>query len=195
MRRTAAPPLRRASIVRRCVFLGAAWLWAGGVIAFYLTYHLAQPRGVLSVNTGGHTYYGNPPTLTLNQQDPVSTKIVAIALGLTLLVAAVDLVVRTTRRMTGPGVAALLAGGMLMLFSLFGLLLGLAGIGTAGLLIILSGLAMKTTGSGSANREDWLEIPAAWYPDPTERHELRYWNGVVWSPHVATAGRVSTDPV
>jgi len=59
----------------------------------------------------------------------------------------------------------------------------------------LSGLALKTTGSGSANREDLFEIPAAWYPDPTERHELRYWNGVVWSPHVATAGRVSTDPV
>jgi hypothetical protein len=187
MRRNSTPPLRRTSIVRGCVFLGAAWLWSGGVIAFSLTYHLAQPRGVLSVNTGGHTYYGNPPTLTLNQQDPVFTKIVPIALGLTLLIATVDLVVRMTRRMTGPGVAAFLAGGMLMLFSLFGLFLGLAGIGTAGLLIILSGLAMKTAGSGAANREDCLEIPAGWYPDPTERHDLRYWNGVAWSPHVASA--------
>jgi len=158
MRRSATPPLRRASIAWRFLFLGAAWCWAGGVIAFYLTYHLAEPHGVLSVNTGGHTYYGNPPTLTLNQQDPVSTKIVTIALGLALLVGTVDLVVRTTRRMTAPGVAALSAGGMLILFSFFGLLRGLAGIGTAGLFVIMSGLAMKTAESGSAYKGVWVSV-------------------------------------
>ena len=128
------------------------------MIAFYLTYHLAEPHGVLSVNTGGHTYYGNPPTLTLNQQDPVSTKIVTIALGLALLVGTVDLVVRTTRRMTAPGVAALSAGGTLILFSFFGLLRGLAGIGTAGLFVIMSGLAMKTAESGSAYKGVWVGV-------------------------------------
>ena len=193
MRRTAAPPLRRASIAWRALFLGTAWLWAGGVIAFYLAYHFAQPSSPFLV-AGGHIYYTHPPALTLNQRDPAS-KIVAIALGLTLLVGTVDLVVRTARRMTGPGVAALSAGGMLMLFSLFGLLRGLAGIGTAGLLVILSGLAMKTSGSGSADKAAPVEVPAAWYPDPSERHDLRYWDGVAWSSHVATAGRVSTDPV
>ena len=194
MRRTAALPLRRASIAWRSLFLGAAWLWAGGVIAFLLAYHFAQPSSPFLV-AGGHTYYTHPPALTLNQQDSVSTKILTIALGLTLLVGTVDLVIRTARRMTGPGVAALLAGGMLMLFSLFGLLRGLAGIGTAGLLVIFSGLAMKTSGSGSADKAAPVGAPAAWYPDPTRRHDLRYWDGVAWSPHVATAGRVSTDPV
>ena len=194
MRRTAAPPLRRASIAWRSLFLGTAWLWAGGVIDFLLAYHFAQPSSPFLV-AGGHTYYTHPPALTLDQQHTVSTKIVAIALGLTLLVGTVDLVVRTTRRMTGPGVAALLAGGMLMLFSLFGLLRGLAGIGTAGLFVILSGLAMKTTGSGSAHKAGSVELPAAWYPDPTKRHDLRYWDGVAWSPHVATAGRAFTDPL
>jgi Protein of unknown function (DUF2510) len=194
MRRTAALPLRRASIAWRSMFLGAAWLWAGGLIAFLLAYHFAQPSSPFLV-AGGHTYYTHPPALTLNQQDPVSTKILTIALGLTLLVGTVDLVIRTARRMTGPGVAALLAGGMLMVFSLFGLLWGLAEIGTAGLLVIFSGLAMKTSGSGSADKADSVESPPAWYPDPTERHDLRYWDGVVWSSHVATAGRVSTDLV
>jgi hypothetical protein len=82
-----------------------------------------------------------------------------------------------------------------MLFSLFGLLLGLAGIGTMGLLVILSGLPMKTTGPGPADKANSFEMPAAWYPDPAGRHELRYWDGVVWTPHVVTAGRASTDPV
>ncbi|MCA0296185.1 MAG: DUF2510 domain-containing protein [Actinobacteria bacterium] len=34
-----------------------------------------------------------------------------------------------------------------------------------------------------------------WYPDPTRRHELRYWDGGAWTPHVATTGQTSTDPL
>lgn len=38
--------------------------------------------------------------------------------------------------------------------------------------------------------------PAGWHPDPTRRFELRYWDGVQWSEHVATnAGWRGTDPV
>ena len=36
---------------------------------------------------------------------------------------------------------------------------------------------------------------AGWYPDPTGRHEQRYWNGVTWTDQVTTAGDVSTDPL
>ena len=39
------------------------------------------------------------------------------------------------------------------------------------------------------------EIPAKWYPDPSKRYELRYWNGTAWTEHVATGGKQSTDPV
>jgi len=35
--------------------------------------------------------------------------------------------------------------------------------------------------------------PAGWRPDPTGRHEYRYWNGSVWSRHVADRGRRSVD--
>jgi hypothetical protein len=35
--------------------------------------------------------------------------------------------------------------------------------------------------------------PAGWLPDPTGRHEYRYWNGSSWSRHVADGGRRSTD--
>jgi hypothetical protein len=35
--------------------------------------------------------------------------------------------------------------------------------------------------------------PAGWLPDPTGRHEYRYWNGSGWSRHVSDGGRRSTD--
>ncbi|MFZ8998237.1 MAG: phospholipid scramblase-related protein [Ilumatobacteraceae bacterium] len=37
--------------------------------------------------------------------------------------------------------------------------------------------------------------PADWYPDPTGRHELRYWDGSAWSDHVSDRGVTGTDPV
>ncbi len=39
------------------------------------------------------------------------------------------------------------------------------------------------------------EHPAGWYPDPRGRHEYRYWDGTVWTDHVADQGQASTDPV
>lgn len=34
-----------------------------------------------------------------------------------------------------------------------------------------------------------------WYPDPMGRYELRYYDGVQWTAHVATAGVAGTDPL
>ncbi|GAA4804368.1 AIM24 family protein [Nocardioides caeni] len=36
---------------------------------------------------------------------------------------------------------------------------------------------------------------AAWHPDPTGRHEMRYWDGTRWTEHVSDAGVQSTSPV
>jgi len=38
-------------------------------------------------------------------------------------------------------------------------------------------------------------IPASWHPDPSGRHELRYWDGTQWTEHVVDRGEQSTDPV
>lgn len=37
--------------------------------------------------------------------------------------------------------------------------------------------------------------PADWYPDPTERHQHRYWDGAAWTGHVADDGVASIDPL
>lgn len=39
------------------------------------------------------------------------------------------------------------------------------------------------------------QAPANWYPDPTGRHEVRYWDGSQWTEHVASRGLQSSDPV
>ena len=36
--------------------------------------------------------------------------------------------------------------------------------------------------------------PAAWYADPSNRFELRYWDGREWTEHVARSGKQFTDP-
>lgn len=37
--------------------------------------------------------------------------------------------------------------------------------------------------------------PRAWLADPRRRHELRYWDGTVWTEHVSDGGKISTDPL
>lgn len=37
--------------------------------------------------------------------------------------------------------------------------------------------------------------PPAWHPDPTGRHQYRYWDGSRWTDHVSDQGVTSTDPV
>lgn len=36
--------------------------------------------------------------------------------------------------------------------------------------------------------------PPAWYPDPSGRHESRWWDGTRWTEHVASHGRQGVDP-
>jgi hypothetical protein len=36
--------------------------------------------------------------------------------------------------------------------------------------------------------------PATWRPDPTGRHQLRYFDGKKWTEHVADSGIQTTDP-
>lgn len=50
-----------------------------------------------------------------------------------------------------------------------------------------------TTGSTASSVGDAV-APAAWYPDPSGRFELRYWNGSAWTEHVSRNGQQFTDP-
>ena len=38
-------------------------------------------------------------------------------------------------------------------------------------------------------------VPPTWAPDPTGRHQWRWWGGAAWTDHVADEGRVGEDPL
>jgi hypothetical protein len=40
-----------------------------------------------------------------------------------------------------------------------------------------------------------VSTPPAWHPDPTGRHDHRWWDGERWTEHVADAGQASVDPI
>jgi len=37
--------------------------------------------------------------------------------------------------------------------------------------------------------------PAGWHPDPSGKHEMRYWTGSAWSDDVSDAGVATKDPM
>jgi hypothetical protein len=40
-----------------------------------------------------------------------------------------------------------------------------------------------------------LSSPPTWAPDPTGRHEARWWDGTTWTPHVSNRGVQNHDPL
>jgi hypothetical protein len=52
-------------------------------------------------------------------------------------------------------------------------------------------IATATTATSASTTS--AVAPAAWYPDPSKRFELRYWDGAEWTEHVARGGQQFTD--
>jgi uncharacterized protein YxjI len=46
-----------------------------------------------------------------------------------------------------------------------------------------------------ANQNPANQNPAKWHPDPLARHQLRYWDGSIWTEHVSDNGVQSIDPL
>ncbi|MHB1208199.1 MAG: hypothetical protein ACYC1I_00650 [Acidimicrobiales bacterium] len=124
-------------------FLVLALLWSGVAVGILLGYHVPEVPGMTSITTNGHTYYGNPPALTLFERDPVSFVTVSITLGAGLLVATIDLIASSMQRITRSGTAAVVSGAIVLLISLFGLLVGVAGVGVVGIFLIASGISTR----------------------------------------------------
>jgi len=60
------------------------------------------------------------------------------------------------------------------------------------LMIVIALLVARSQGrSHSAPRAP--QVAASWLPDPTGRHELRYWDGSQWTRFVSDAGAQGED--
>ena len=51
----------------------------------------------------------------------------------------------------------------------------------------------QATAQATTTATSSTAAPAAWYPDPSKRFELRYWDGAEWTEHVARSGQQFTD--
>jgi hypothetical protein len=131
------------SVRRHWLLLLLAALWTVVIVVIVFEYHIAEPSGVLSITTNGHTYAGSPPALTLFERDAVGARSIIVAPLIGLLVGAASLQLRTRRGNSSPSVLAIVVGGFLALFSLFGLLWGVASIGVVAVLVILSARSIK----------------------------------------------------
>ena len=40
-----------------------------------------------------------------------------------------------------------------------------------------------------------MSVDAGWLPDPTGTHQVRYWDGAVWTEHVSDGGATATEPL
>ena len=125
------------------VAFAAAWACISLAAAF--VYPIKEPVGVLSVTYGGHTYTGNPPAVTLFERDRTWVLIMAVVVAVAILVALIDVTVRGRRDVGSAGIATAIGGALLVAFSLFGLLWGLASVGVVGLLLILASRPGETT--------------------------------------------------
>lgn len=134
---------RGRATASRLTFLCLAIAWSVVAVVVLLRFHVAEPLGVKSITTNGHTYFGNPPALTLFQRDPVSFVIIALVLGVGVLASSVDMAIRVGQHATRAGGVAIGAGALVFLVSFFGLLVGIASIGVVGILLVLSGLPMR----------------------------------------------------
>ena len=129
-------------LVRRwSVAIAATWALLWLAVAF--TYHINEPPGVQSITMNGHTYVGSPPALSLFERDNFSVLLAMVLVTVAILVTFLDVSSRRRRADGRPGPASVIAGSLLVVYSLLGLLWGLLSIGVVGLLLILASRPTK----------------------------------------------------
>ncbi len=169
---------RPRKVALRLVLLGCAYLVWGALALLAVSFRA----------------YNGSSSETLYEVNPGPVRVILALLSVAVLVSTASLWWRVAHRSTKVGLAGMLVGCMVGLVAVLGMLtIGPFLLPLAALLIVLALPLAPSAGEYSRNLGN--RSPAAWYPNPTERHDLRYWDGVAWSPYVTTAGRISTDPV
>ncbi len=59
--------------------------------------------------------------------------------------------------------------------------------------VLRSAHSRGDSGKGHQVSNPYSSTPSGWYPDPSGRHERRYWDGAQWTAHVCTRSIVGTD--
>lgn len=60
--------------------------------------------------------------------------------------------------------------------------------------VIFAVVRLGARGSGRSGQSPVVGAPG-WHPDPTGRHEFRYWDGRGWSDRISDRGNEALDPL
>ena len=104
---------------RRWALLAFAAVWTVVVTVVVWRYHIDEPKGELGVTINGVTYSGNPPALTLRERDATAAMLLVVVPSAAVVVGVLESLVRSRDERPGIGVAAVTAGGCVIVFSLF----------------------------------------------------------------------------
>jgi len=116
-----------------CLALGTAW----AIVAMSVVINLhVNPDHLRDIEDRPimHTVYARDSGLWLAN---------FLAVGSVIAVAAVELAIRSHHESSRPGVAALVLGSLLCVYSLFGLLYGLVAVAPIGVMILMAGLPVS----------------------------------------------------
>ena len=134
-----------------CVgWLIAAFAWALMTTCVIAAYH------VQGFTTGS--------SVTLLQKDRFLFTIAIGAVWFTVLAGIVDLTVRSWRKSASLGVFSLITGSLLVLYSLFGLVFGVLGIGLVGVFVMLSARPLPAPGGSPSKTQSFGQAVKQGYP-------------------------------
>ncbi len=139
-----SPHVRHRSFRRRALGLVLALVWGAAGMLVVVTLQV-NPAHQLDER-------GLPVTHTVYSVDPALWIATFCGVALVVAVAASELGLRARRKSTAAGVVALVLGALLCLYSLFGLLYGLAALAPIGGLVLVSGTPVPgadISGSGA----------------------------------------------
>jgi hypothetical protein len=88
---------------------------------------------------------------------------------------------------------------LLLILSPMGFVVGslLAGVVLAVVIAVRQRRGGEQRPAPAATARPWAQptVSAGWFPDPSRRHELRFWDGQRWSKHVVDRGIQAVDPL
>ena len=124
-----------ASFAKRWACLAFGTLWAILAMLVILNLHV-NPEDLRNIESQPvmHTVYARDSGLWLAN---------FLTIGSAIVVAAVELAIRTRHKSDRPGVIAFVLGSTLCAYSLFGWLYGLAAIAPIGVMVIVSGVSVS----------------------------------------------------
>lgn len=91
-----------------------------------------------------------------------------------------------------PGWAFRAAGSSKTLWIVLPILLG--GIPALIYLAAVRPRVKAAEATGTAYRSSFTSSPPGWFPDPSGRHQFRYWDGRQWTAGVSDNGVAGSDP-